>query len=109
MIKYILVAVLMVLILIGVSGGVDASEHRPPSLGQNVICATLAFNAGYESKGEWYFRNRIEEHFEEHKKYIGQVVQVTHKLVSEMAEEFDEHPVQIYRDVFNDKCMAPFA
>lgn len=108
MIKYILVAVLMVLIMIGVSGGVEAKENVP-NLGRDVICATLAFNAGYQDKGEWYFRERIAQHYDEHKVYIKNVVEVTHRLVSQMSEEFDEHPVQIYRDVFNDKCLAPFA
>ena len=108
MIKYILVAVLMVLILIGVSGGVDASEHKKLQT-TDVICATLAFNAGYDAKGEWYFRNRIEEHFEANKERIRQIVDYTHTVVGDMAEENDAHPVQVYRDVFNDKCMAPFA
>jgi len=104
----VLLTFLLLFVMAGISMELNAKENVP-NLGKDVICATLAFNAGYEEKGRWYFDNRIEQHFNEHKKYIGQVVQVTHKLVSEMAVEFDEHPVQIYRDVFNDKCMAPFA
>ena len=104
--------VLLVFILLFVMAGISMelnAKENVPNLGKDVICATLAFNAGYQDKGEWYFRNRIAEHYDEHKVYIKNVVTVTHNLVAEMAEEFDEHPVQIYRDVFNDKCLAPFA
>jgi len=72
----VLLAVLLVLVMMGISMEINAEErtYRP----YDVVCATLAFNAGYDEDGE-RFANMVEPYFlanERAIRYIsGQVVQ----------------------------------
>ena len=107
--KAFLIALLITFLALGISMEMaEASETKQLDT-RHVICATLAFNAGYDSKGQWYFRNHIAEFYEVDKARIRLIVDFTHKLVEERAVQSGVHIVQVHRDVFNEKCNMPFA
>jgi len=72
----VLLAILLVLVMMGISYEINAEEKTYSPY--DVVCATLAFNAGYDAEGELFAAN-VEPYFKANERAIryisGQVVQ----------------------------------
>lgn len=76
----VLLAVLLVLVMMGISMEINAEEksYRP----YDVVCATLAFNAGYDKDGEMHAA-KVQPYYEANKRAI---MYISSQVVSDLAE-----------------------
>lgn len=101
----VLLAILLVLVMMGISMENKAEASEQTYSPYDVVCATLAFNAGYDAEGE-LFAARVEPYFianERAIRYIsGQVVQD----LAEQAMMDDRTLPYVARKAFNYYCVG---
>jgi len=83
----VLQAILLVLVMMGISYEISAKELEREDLPRNipfhVICATLAFNAGYEAEGQKH-ADLVDPFYQENKQVI---MSISHAVVADLGEE----------------------
>lgn len=104
----VLQAILLVLVMMGISYEINAKELEREDLPRNipfhVICATLAFNGGYEEQGQKH-ADRVDPFYQENKQVI---VSISHAVVEDLAEEaleLERTLPYVARKAYNQYCV----
>jgi len=99
----VLLAILLVLVMMGISYEISAEEKAYSPY--DVVCATLAFNAGYDKQGQVH-ADRVDPYFEDNKRTIMYISQQVVQDLAEQAMMDDKTLPYVARKAFKHYCVG---